>query len=85
MFTAEKVFKLADRISSEEALRRLADRLGMTDEMEECLAEEWGVAEAAYMTLTSWVKSQPNRTSAFTSMCQTLEEVDMAEFVMEIK
>ena len=85
MFTAEKVFKLADRMSSEEGLRRLADHLGMTDEMEECLAEEWGVAEAAYMTLTSWVKSQPNRTSAFSSMCQALEEVDMAELITEIE
>ena len=82
--TAEKLFKLAGQISSEEELRRLTDHLEMTDEMEECLAEEWGITETAYMILSSWVKSQPDRASAHSSMCEALDKTNLAKLIIEI-
>ena len=83
--TDGRLVLLSEEINQQRKLRKLAIvGLKMSDHViESALQSNPDIVDAAYTVLEQWRKSDPDRTVAYTEICQTLRDVNMAMLIKD--
>ena len=80
--TRQKLWQLSRFIQTEEDFGLLAGYLGIPPfEIKKNLWAEWDIGGAIYKTFRSWFNQQPDRTSAYSNMCEALTKADMINLI----